>query len=153
MLRPCRFGHRNVDNPCRNRTGYRPATKLRNDKVIHSAGPIRSQYSRRDFLGQTVASATTLLASACDRPSAEGPAAPGFDVIDVHIHADFNDATLVNQGHEISGVDFSPAGLAAEMAANRVIHACAMGWETGRAGISRASPIRPPASRGGPTTT
>ena len=77
-----------------------------------------------------------MLASACVPPSSQQTAAD-FDVIDVHIHTDFRDATLVNQGHEISGVDFSPAGHAVEMAANRVVHACAMGWDTGQAGISR----------------
>lgn len=99
----------------------------------NSTGPAASQYSRRGFLRQTVGTSVALLGSACSPE----PTTPDFDVIDVHIHADFSDATLVNQGHVISGVDFSPAGLAAEMAANRVIHACAMGWETGQTGISR----------------
>jgi len=101
--------------------------------VSNSTESAASQNSRRDFLRQAIGSSTALLASACS----PDPATPDFDVIDVHIHAGFGDATLVNQGHEISGVDFSPAGLAAEMAANRVIHACAMGWETGQSGISR----------------
>jgi hypothetical protein len=110
-----------------------PANRLRDEDVSNSTGSAGSQNSRRDFLRQAVGSATAVFASGCSPE----PSTTDFDVIDVHIHADFGDRTLANQGHEISGVDFSPAGLAAEMAANRVIHACAMGWETGRTGISR----------------
>ena len=76
--------------------------------------------ARRDFLkqaaGWTAASALggPLLSTGCQ------DAAPRQPVIDAHVHANFADEVLRRQAETLSGVNFSPEGLRAEMAGSHV---------------------------------
>lgn len=67
-------------------------------------------------------------------------APPERPVIDVHIHANFADDVLRRQARDLSGIDFTPQGLQAEMAAGRVEHAIRIGFETEGEELSRAAP-------------
>ena len=51
-------------------------------------------------------------------------------VIDVHIHTNFQDSVLQKQAQRISGIDFTPQGLLAEMAANHVQQALTIGFDS-----------------------
>jgi uncharacterized protein len=99
----------------------------------------RTQLARRDFLKQAAAwtaapaLAGSLLTTGCRTPPATQPQ----PVIDVHVHANFEDELLRRQAKTISGVDFTPEGLRAEMAASDVEQAIWIGFETDGAELSR----------------
>jgi predicted TIM-barrel fold metal-dependent hydrolase len=73
-----------------------------------------------------------------EAPQANAPARPQR-VIDVHLHANFADATLRRQGETLSRIDFSPAGLATLMDEAHVEQAISIGFETERGELSRTA--------------
>ncbi len=96
--------------------------------------------TRRSLLKQAAgwsaasALAAPLLTTSCRESAPEQP------VIDAHIHANFADNVLRRQARDLSGIDFTPEGLQAEMAANHVEHAIRIGFETEGEELSRAAP-------------
>ncbi len=76
-----------------------------------------------------------MFTTGCQTPAPEA-AQP---VIDVHVHANFEDPVLRHQAETISRVDFSAQGLAAEMAASHVEQAIWLGFESDGAELSRTA--------------
>lgn len=110
--------------------------KPRNDE---RAGTTCSpRLSRRRFLRDSfaVAGAAALGGVA---EGARPPSAPARRIIDVHVHAAFDDEVLQRQAKTLSRVDFSPAGLAAEMAANGVERALSIGFATAEGELSHGA--------------
>jgi predicted TIM-barrel fold metal-dependent hydrolase len=99
-------------------------------------------FARRDFLKQAAgwaAAAGVSFATGC------APDPPDQPVIDVHIHTAFEDEMARRQAQTLSHVDFSPAGLLAEMAQNNVEQAITIGFETDGGQLSREAdnPVPP----------
>lgn len=97
--------------------------------------------ARREFLKQAAGwTAASALAALLGSTGCQETAAPVQPVIDVHVHANFADEVLRKQARTLSGVDFSPEGLRAEMAANHVEQAVRIGFETEGEELARRAP-------------
>ncbi len=79
---------------------------------------------------RAIASLAGGVAAACT------PSSPGLEIIDVHVHANFDDEVLRRQASNLSRVDFSPAGLLAEMDESYVVQALSIGFETEQSELS-----------------
>jgi predicted TIM-barrel fold metal-dependent hydrolase len=85
---------------------------------------------RRDFVKQAAGWAGLSAIGMASRCSGGNEGVPDPPVIDVHIHTNFEDETARRQAQTLSRVDYSAAGLLAEMAESNVERAIAIGFET-----------------------